>query len=469
MLSVKKNATSLVHQKFLKACSSSSKLNEIKDLFERHVIDVNLSGNDDKSALFHAINARSLSIVEFLVRNGSDVTKKSFVFIRSDSSAVNFESCHEPPLVTAARIGSTEILRCLLIHENIGCNNANERSEVPSHSVIRSSDEKKMYGSSALHFACEAADVEMVKLLMSYGADVNIRDELKVEIPLHLIVKCKTSICNVQCEILEILCKSGANVNLINKKGCSPLYLASLYECTSKVKILLSFGANVNDCSERESGTSILHLSSFKDQLLLASLLINNGIQMNNLNGNGLTSLQLNINTHCRSDIAFLLIYHGSQMDGFNKNDKSLMASCINNLRLDCENLSAFMIEAGYNLNQDLWLVPQELRQIYRDLDKNNMATDSSADDVPDVNVPEGRVKRLCDWLRLKQMNPRRLSECCRRIIRCRLSLCVEGRSIVGRIRCLPLPRTLLRFILLKDAINYFGEEIVLNFESNDL
>ena len=77
-------------------------------------IDVDQSSNDRKTALFHAVTARSLPLVRFLLACGASVHKRSFVFFRLDCSAFNFESCDEPPLVTAARVGSTDILRCLL-------------------------------------------------------------------------------------------------------------------------------------------------------------------------------------------------------------------------------------------------------------------------------------------------------------------------------------------------------------------
>ena len=70
--------------------------------------------NDRKTALFHAITARCLPLVRLLLRSGADPHKRSFVFFRLDCSAFNFESCDEPPLVTAARAASTDILRCLL-------------------------------------------------------------------------------------------------------------------------------------------------------------------------------------------------------------------------------------------------------------------------------------------------------------------------------------------------------------------
>jgi len=106
---------SLLHEKFIKACRGG-RLDDVEQLVlgSSTAIDVNQPSNDRKTALFHAITSRSLPLVRFLLKCGADVRKRSFVFFRLDCSAFNFESCDEPPLVTASRSGSTDILRCLL-------------------------------------------------------------------------------------------------------------------------------------------------------------------------------------------------------------------------------------------------------------------------------------------------------------------------------------------------------------------
>jgi len=107
--------SSLLHEKFVKACRSG-RVHDVEQLVlsSPTAIEVNQPSNDRKTALFHAITARSLPLVRFLLKCGASVHKRSFVFFRLDCSAFNFESCDEPPLVTAARVASTDILRCLL-------------------------------------------------------------------------------------------------------------------------------------------------------------------------------------------------------------------------------------------------------------------------------------------------------------------------------------------------------------------
>lgn len=129
--------SSLLHEKFVKACRSG-RVHDVEQLVlsSPTAIEVNQPSNDRKTALFHAITARSLPLVRFLLKCGSSVHKRSFVFFRLDCSAFNFESCDEPPLVTAARVGSTDILRCLLqvpaaaVPDTLGLTDTNIKSKL---------------------------------------------------------------------------------------------------------------------------------------------------------------------------------------------------------------------------------------------------------------------------------------------------------------------------------------------------
>lgn len=449
----KKNASSLVHEKFLKACKSG-KIYEIEKLFGCYALDVNAPGKDHKTPLFHAICSRSLSAVKFLLNHGADVTKKSFVFFRLDCSAVNFESCDEPPVVTATRAGTEEILKCLL---QAGCC-TNQRPEVPTTHKMP----LRVEGDSALHFACEAPDTEKVRLLLSYSADPNTENR-KCERPLHLAVRCNPSVCEAQREIVELLCKCGADVHVPNRKNYSPLYLAALYGCEIKAEVLVHYGASVNSGSGRDSRYgSALHVAAYKDRLDLACVLVRNGAKINHPNMAGLTALQLNLMTHSKSEIAALLIYHGARLNVKDWNGLTLLATCISRLRLDCESLAVLMVQAGYNLNQELWLIPEELRSDYS---TNHDATLITS--VSEVAVPDGRVRRLCDWLRKKQLSLRSLSELCRTVIRRHISRCVGGRTIVVNVKKLPLPKALINFLLLKDRTGKSIEEAIVYFLQN--
>jgi len=273
---------------------------------------------------------------------------------------------------------------------------------------------------------------------------------------------------------------------------CSALYLSTLYGCTANVDVLLLHGASVNSgCSTSGGHGSALHVAAYKDRLELASLLIAHGACINHVNAPGVTPLQLNVAVHSRSEIAALLVYHGARMDGRDRNGRTLLATCIHNLRLDCESLAVLMVQAGYDLRHDLWLDPDYSPQRLpnTDLDATAAANDPTSGTrqssrsglrnrsdpgsraraetvsvVPPVTIPQGRVRRLCDWLRVKQETPRSLSETCRTVLRRHLSECNGGRSIVPSIYHLPLPTAIKNFVLLKHPSGNNIESPILSF-----
>ena len=179
-------------------------------------------------------------------------------------------------------------------------------------------------------------------------------------------------------------------------------------------------------------------------------------------------------------------------MDGRDRHGRTLLATCIHNLRLDCESLAVLMVQAGYDLSHDVWLDPdyspqrfadQEVSLEPRPSDLSSTATprqssrsgvrNRSSDPVrlgapssvvPPVTIPAGRVRRLCDWLRAKQESPRSLSEACRVVLRRHLSECSGGRTIVPSIYRLPLPTAIKNFVLLKDPSGSNVETPILSF-----
>jgi len=277
---------------------------------------------------------------------------------------------------------------------------------------------------------------------------------------------------------------------------CSSLYLSALYGCTATVDVLLRHGAGVNSgCSSAAGHGSALHVAAYKDRLELASLLVAHGACVNHVNGPGVTPLQLNVAVHSRSEVAPLLVYHGARMDGRDRHGRTLLATCIHNLRLDCESLAVLMVQAGYDLRHDLWLDPDysppradpppfdstppasdpapaarpSSRSGIRIRSDPGSATRAAAaaaagSVVPPVTIAAGRVRRLCDWLRARQETPRSLSEACRVVLRRHLSDCSGGRTIVPSIYRLPLPTAIKNFVLLKDPTGSNVESPILSF-----
>jgi ankyrin repeat protein len=72
---------------------------------------------------------------------------------------------------------------------------------------------------------------------------------------------------------------SGADINLCDKQGYSPLFVASLSGLCDVVKCLLSSGANINLCDE--VGHSPLITASRKGKCDVVKCLLNSGADTN--------------------------------------------------------------------------------------------------------------------------------------------------------------------------------------------
>jgi len=120
-------------------------------------------------------------------------------------------------------------------------------------------------GVTALHSAAEHGLLDIARLLIDAGADINTTatyGDLSHVTPVHLAVT------NGHAEMVELLSEHSANVELAaidssDATGCgfSPLYLAVKSRNTAAVKSLLKKGCNVSS-SPRHDGWTPLHAAS---------------------------------------------------------------------------------------------------------------------------------------------------------------------------------------------------------------
>jgi len=102
---------------------------------------------------------------------------------------------------------------------------------------------RSQWGRSPLHFACT---LDMAKLLINLGADVNAEDD-DGETP---IVPIMYSECNDKPTWLRYMIENGANVNHVDNVGYTPLHRAIDAQDVVSVKILLDAEADVNTKSQ---------------------------------------------------------------------------------------------------------------------------------------------------------------------------------------------------------------------------
>jgi serine/threonine-protein phosphatase 6 regulatory ankyrin repeat subunit B len=171
-------------------------------------------------------------------------------------------------------------------------------------------DEEERQHWSALHWATNINNLEITKMLVGAGSDVNIRTSIG-ETPLHfvacdnlkstkLLIKSgadvnaaddyfltplhEATIFN-QPQIVKILIESGANVNVQSEEGESPLHMAAINDCFKSTKMLIDAGANVN--ASNEGGCTPLHYTALYNSIKSSKLLIKSGAKLDIKDENG--------------------------------------------------------------------------------------------------------------------------------------------------------------------------------------
>ena len=121
----------------------------------------------------------------------------------------------------------------------------------PNKSIIENDGDMR---SSPLVFAIRFQSLEILELLLKYGAKINVHDRCNEIAPIGEAVEIGNY------EIIEFLLKHGADPNGLNDDGTLPLSLAlhfSHFKDSNIVKLLFDYNVNVNAlCAD---GTTTLH------------------------------------------------------------------------------------------------------------------------------------------------------------------------------------------------------------------
>lgn len=153
--------------------------------------------------------------------------------------------------------------------------------------------------------------ISLIKPLIEVGADVNWQQTRTGIRPLHLAVRQDCS------EIVHLLLKFNAKVNVKDERGLTPLHWAAYYGYVQCSELLLDAGANLN--SRTNHSSSPLHLAALKGHVVIIDLLLKNkqDVDLNAQNDNGQTPLHLAIMQRHFFLVSFLI------KNGANPNKKT--------------------------------------------------------------------------------------------------------------------------------------------------
>ncbi|CAL5354994.1 unnamed protein product [Camellia sinensis] len=197
----------------------------------------------------------------------------------------------------------------------------------PSVTGINSADEE---GWAPLHSASSSGNVEIVEILLSSGADVNLKNN-GGRTALHYAAS------KGWLKIAEILLSHGANINLKDKVGCTPLHRAASTGNSELCELLIEEGAEV-DAIDKAGQTPLMSAVICENKECHCCLLLKGQGMPIYLSGPYLEMEKFSIlrcmcfHFHWRC-VALLLIRHGANVDVEDKEGYTVLGRASVDLR----------------------------------------------------------------------------------------------------------------------------------------
>jgi len=181
-----------------------------------------------------------------------------------------------------------------------------------------------------LHHAAANGEIEQVKLLISQGADVNVKDSAG-QTPLNYAAR------KGHKEIVELLLANGADVNARDRMSKTPVEHAMGGNHREIVQLLISKGADI----------SPLHLALYMKDETKAKSLIEGGADVNKRTPFGITPLHMAAVAGLK-DIAELLIEKGADVNAKPNWDWTALHGAVKDGN---EDMVELLIARGANVN----------------------------------------------------------------------------------------------------------------------
>ena len=187
--------------------------------------------------------------------------------------------------------------------------------------------------------AAENGNVDCVKVLLKYKADIECREgddednghELALVGTYRGCTPLFVAASHGHLDVLSCLAENGADINATTNDNCTPLMIASRYCHVNAVTFLIEHGANM-DLQDKNGGTA-LHYAVDScvwqpcDDVM--SCLIRNGFDVNACTSNNCTPL-MKASLHGNMNAISLLAEHGANMDLQDKNGDSALHYAVN-------------------------------------------------------------------------------------------------------------------------------------------
>ncbi len=184
---------------------------------------------------------------------------------------------------------------------------------------------------------------DVVKLLIKLGADVNLKDK-------HGETALMVASYYGHKEIVQMLIKVGADVNARSNHGDTALIYASRYGYKDIAELLINMGVDIN--TGGINGSPALIEASWTGYKEIVELLVNSGVNINAQDDRGVTAL-IRAAEFGRKEIVELLIRSGANInirDTFGRT-ALIMVSMRNNTDINNTEIINTLLKAGANTN----------------------------------------------------------------------------------------------------------------------
>jgi ankyrin repeat protein len=151
---------------------------------------------------------------------------------------------------------------------------------------------------------------------------------------------------NGHWKLLEVLERGGANLNLADEKGVTPIQLAVFHDHRQAVIRLKALGANLG-CRTPDGGT-LMTLAAQQDHAELIELLFSNQVSLNEKNTDGWTPLHVAVSHKCDQAVT-RLIELGADVNAAGRHGFTPLHTAVNRGLVEMIDL---LVARGADLNQ---------------------------------------------------------------------------------------------------------------------
>uniref|UniRef100_A0ABD2X4J4 Uncharacterized protein n=1 Tax=Trichogramma kaykai TaxID=54128 RepID=A0ABD2X4J4_9HYME len=294
----------------------------VKMLFKYKPVKVDAQDDQGYTPMHYAVNRCHQSVVELLLRNGSD------------PNSPNLEGSTPLHVICDNRSDDAEFLEAFLKI----CKDTHQKLRIEAR-------DKK--GRTPLELASDHVDPKIVEILLRHGANPNVANRAGLT-PVHFVSK-RPNNHGTNAHLLEMFCELAnekykpVQINVASEAGLTPLDYAVARQCKSLTKSLLRFGADPNFTTVK--GLTTLHKICSYDNLnvkLVKMLFKYKPVKVDAQDDQGYTPMHYAVN-RCHQSVVELLLRNGSDPNSPNLEGSTPLHVICDNRSDDAEFLEAFL------------------------------------------------------------------------------------------------------------------------------